>query len=302
MTPRDLLPSISTAVSSRGPEYVKARDDLIALPQSVLAPQLEALSSGSWEEKLTSDILRGWLHERAVYLECMGFLRKDLPGLRPMTGYTPPIRGQAISQLQDVAPRVLELLWKTPEALSDQDASALFVALSLLRDRRAVEPSLLLLSESKSPIWRRGAILVLSAIAEPVGLPSILSAASLDQPDSTVRAAALSGLGAFDDPQSLQTLLDALKDRRRSVQERRLSAEALNRRKAPETRRAIADHLKNEEDTDIQIVLVFLLGRIGTSEQLPELERLAIASSQNLKPAIQNAISEIRRREKGSAQ
>lgn len=289
---------VTTAVQARNAEYAQARDHLLALPPSSWEPELKRLAGANWEARLTAEVLQGWATERPLFEKCDKFLRGDLPGLRPMTGYTPPIRGQAIANLDAaVVPHVLELLWKYPEPLRDAETSSLFVALAALHDRRAVEPCLLLLAEARTPVWQRGAILALAATADERALPALLDAATLDQPDASVRRTALAGLANFSNARATNALLDTIRIRPRAKVERQAAAVALFKQAGPELHPVIAELLSKEDDADVQVVLILLLGRTGTTRELPILERYAAAGGvQAVSEAAAKATAEIRGR------
>lgn len=196
----DLL--FARAVDNHGAEYLEAREGILALPSPDLVDaRLEVLSraDGSWQQQLVATILRNWMEHRDLFERATAYLHDPLPGPRPVTGFSPAVRGKAIASLGPViASRVIEMLWKAPEYRNENELGSLLSALIYLKDRRAVPPLLALLDASDSPPLRRGAIKVLSEIGDARSL-DVLWRLAQDSKDASVRVTAIAGLGGFAD-------------------------------------------------------------------------------------------------------
>lgn len=290
------------AARTYGPDYVEARDAILTQAEDqreALIRGLEELgsSAASWEDRLTLAILRGWLEQSARFEKCVQYLREPLPGPRPLTGFTPAVRGQTIAALgPPITPRVLELLYKSREFTSDGEAAALFLALTYLKDSLAVEPMIAILQTNHSAAWQRGAIMVLSAVGESPGLDAILPLTVQTHPDATVRLAAISALASFGDARATESLLECVQASTRSAEEREAAGYALARRGDPRAREGALVLLRHEPSSAIQKPLALLLGRIGRTDDIALLEKLLSSSDQGVRAAAEDAIAEIRNR------
>ena len=137
---------LATASSEHGASYLDARDKILALdPRDLQAamPELEAASTdrADWRRQLTAEMITGWIVNKETYERCTKYAGGDLPGPRPLPGFTAKHRAEAIVSLGDVAtPRVLEMVWKIADHGDAVESSALFGALAKLQDHRAVMP------------------------------------------------------------------------------------------------------------------------------------------------------------------
>ena len=100
------------AMAGYGGEYVQARDKILRMsaedPVAAAALLRPHTSSPAWEERLTAAILAGWISHPKEFRTATEYLKRDLPGPRPVTGYIPAVRGQAIASIGAlITPRVL---------------------------------------------------------------------------------------------------------------------------------------------------------------------------------------------------
>jgi hypothetical protein len=173
------------ALVSDGMTYIETRDALRELPgeqRAAASPRLaQAAASASWREQLTASAIHGWWAHRELYELCAEYQTKPLPGIRPLSGFTPPVRGQAIASLgPQVAPRVLEMLMLSHEYTNNAELATLFSALIELKPPLAVPAMLTLLEPSHSAAHMRGALLVLAAMGETRALDRACHLASTD--------------------------------------------------------------------------------------------------------------------------
>jgi hypothetical protein len=108
MTTSEFNVLFDQARRTHGAEYSAARDRLVAAVQetpSLRESLRDLVLAPLWEQRLTVEILLGWVDRRPLFEKCSDFLTKDLPGMVPMTGYIPVIRGQAIAGLGPRSPR-----------------------------------------------------------------------------------------------------------------------------------------------------------------------------------------------------
>jgi HEAT repeat protein len=190
-----------------------------------------------------------------------------------------------------VTPRVLELLWKTPEPLSSAASEALFAALKNLKDARAVDPMLKIASEGSLPD-RRDALSVLSAIGDIRGLDVALAALS----DPSVRLAAIQSLEGFADSRATSALLNCLRDVALPPEERKAAARALIKQSSRDQAASVSILLRDERDLDVRLLLIILLGRIGMQSDIALLESLKVDQREEIVEAISDAVAEIRER------
>ena len=283
------------ACRTHGAGYSAARDRLVAAVQE--APSLreslrDLVAAPLWEQRLTVEILLGWVDHRPLFEKCSDFLTKDLPGMVPMTGYIPVIRGQAIAGLgPTVTPRVLELLWKIPEPLSSAASEALFAALKNLKDARSVGPMMKIAREGSLPD-RRDALSVLSAIGDIRGLDVALAALG----DPSVRLAAIQSLAGFADSRATAALLNCLRDVALPPAERKAAARALIKQSSRDQAASVSNLLRDERDPEVRLLLIILLGRIGTQSDIGLLESLKVDQREEIVEAISDAVAEIRER------
>jgi hypothetical protein len=286
------------ALNQAGAPYRDARSAILSWNHPRRAAVIAELRARpSWEGPLTADIIEGWIRHRAAFDAVLDLLKKDLPGPKPMTGYTPPVRGKAIAARgAPVVPRVLELLWKQHDEMASSEAAALFVALTILKDFKSLPLMRQILDQPADPVWRRGAVLVLATLGYQA-LPDVVRAAGMAEKDASVRTVALQSLHQFSDPRAAAALLVALRDASRTTDERRAAATSLYRLGDPETLRTVTAWLAEESDEEIQLTLVMLIGRVGSDADVPALERLGARATDSVRQVVRKAIADIHRRE-----
>jgi HEAT repeat protein len=218
----------------------------------------------------------GWVTNKAVYEKCAQYMRGDLPGPRPLPGFTAKHRAQAIASLSKVVtPRVLEMTWKTIEYGDPVESSALFGALAQLQDQRAAMPMIELIEERSSTNVQTSAINVLSRLSDPRGLDLLLQLANDPKTDRVVRLSAIRAIGRYDDARASEALTGILLRKGLADDERLAAAEGLGTRLDPKTRPAVLEALGRTWNQDALVALVGILGEIGTREDIPALQRAA---------------------------
>ncbi len=296
-TPEDYL---ATAVQTDGSRYSAARDALLEAHEggdaTVLAVVSAAAADGSdWRRQLSSQMIGGWIQQRALFEQTTAYARGNLPGPEPLPGFTAAMRGEAIAALGSAAvPRVLEMLWKSQDYGDDKTFSALFTALTQLEDPRALEPMRELTEASHPAYTRTSAIRVLTALRDPAVTPLLLDLAGEPATEPAVREYAIRSLGKVADPRAGEQLTAMLLDQDASIEERRLAAEGLELRLDPATRPAVVAALDNSFDVTTLLTLVRVLGEIGEVADIPALQQTGLRGQEFVEP-VEFAIDAIRR-------
>lgn len=293
---------IAAATSGRGDAYLSAREALLALePQekNAAAADLTTRSKEAteWNERLTAEIIAGWIDNGVAYEQCAAFASGVLPGPRPLAGFTAKHRIEAILALGNIAlPRVLEMVWKIPERGDDTQSAALFGVLARAPDERALMPMVEIFDSRDSAAVRTSAIGVLAAIGGDQALAKILAAAESGAEDDAVRARAIRALGQFTDSQTLDALTSTLLDEAVAESDRLAAAEGLGLRQDPATRPAVIQSLQGALSEDVLLALIGLMAEIGVPQDIPALETLSNRGG-TVRDYAEDAIEEIRERE-----
>ncbi|MFQ5591932.1 MAG: HEAT repeat domain-containing protein [Phycisphaerae bacterium] len=292
------------ASTGRGASYKEARDAILAVdpkerPQTLVKLKAAGVEPDDWEAALTAQMISGWMTNKGDFIQCAAYMRGSLPGPPPLPGFTSQHRADAIATLgEDVIPRVLELLWKAREYGNDTERGALFGALCVLKDDRAVMPAIEMSEETEPEMVQIESVNLLSVLADSRGFEPVLDVAlDLDR-DEDVRATAIRGLAEFDDPRAAKSITEILENEERSLEDRRAAADALQERADPESRGLVARALADTDDEDIQLTLISTLGEIGTGADIPSLEHVAEDGSRDVKQSVRHAIRGIRARER----
>ena len=291
----------ANATASRGVAYRQARDEILALREQARDAAIHDLNrlaadSSDWHRQLTAQMIAGWFARRPMFERCTSYVKGNLPGPRPLPGFTAGHRAKAIATLgQEATPRVLEMLWKTPEYGDSSESSALFGALAILKDRRAVMPMSELIEEAPSVDIQTSALRVLAAIGEPKALELLFTYANDPAADRALRVYSICRLGGFKGPEVSRSLTRILLDEKRPTDERAAAADALETQLDPSTRPFVLEALNKSWDENIILTLVSILGEIGTEEDVPALTRVSTFNT-NVAEAVDDAITSIRDR------
>jgi len=292
----------TTASTSRGSEYLQARDEILALHAERREAVIDDLNkpaadSSDWRQQLTAQMVRGWITNQSEFELCTSYVKGDLPGPRPLPGFTAAHRAEAIASLgEGVTPRVLEMVWKAPEYKDSKESSALFGTLATLKDRRATMPMFELIEEAPSVDIQTSAIRVLVAVGEPKALELLLKFANDPKADEALRIYSIRSLGGFEEPEVPENLTRILLDKQRSTEERAAAADALETKLDPTTRPAVLKALRESWDENTVMTLVSLLGGLGINEDITALKRVATFSP-DVAEAVEDAVNSIRARQ-----
>ena len=294
-------------VAETGSAYIAARDALLEQRQPAQRGQLlarlteTAADSSDWQQQLAAETLIGWMTNEADYRTCLEYVRGNLPGRRPLPGFTPQHRARAIAGLgTEITPRVLEMLRKTHEATNDGELGALFGALLHLKDARSQQPMIELLEPARAEPVRSYAIGVLSALGDPTSADRVIAVAQSVREPEALRLRAIRALAGFSDPTSSDYLTRLVTDTTAPLERQRAAAEALQARGDPSTRGPIASALAAAQDHLLRMSLIQALGEIGTAEDIQVLETVAADGDQELRDEVADAIEDITDREASS--
>lgn len=288
------------AAAHRGLSYSEAKAQILALQDGERKQAEEELrkiseSPANWESRLTALILLGWLEPKPSFVQCGMVARGELPGPKPIAGFTAKLRAQLIAKLgAEVTPRVLEMIYKTHEWGNATQEGALFGALVYLKNDLAIEPLTALLRDpATSASGRTGALNVLSAMNAVSALDAVFAIASDTLGDETLRQTALRALAGFSDPRATKFLIDTLSNPARSLEDRQVAASSLEAAAPPESPASVRQVLGSTQDQMIKVALISLLGRTGTKEDLEFLQTFSHDADPEVAQAARQALRQI---------
>lgn len=289
-----------TAVTSRGEAYREAKEAILALADEERRAALAELhrrasSANRWEETLTARILAGWMERPEDFERCAAYAHGELPGPEPLAGFTARHRAVAISQIgPEVTPRVLEMVYKDPQAREPRVQASLFGALVYLEDPLAVPPMIALVEEEDAdPGVREQAMNVLSRLGDPRGLEPLLRLTEDADAEASTRETAIRALAGFEDPRASERLLAILADENRSPEEHHAAATALFLLASPATVDGVRALVRQRHEARTLVYLIGLLGQLGGPEDLPLLEELAASDDPEVAEEATDAIESL---------
>lgn len=288
------------AAQRRGQSYGEAKGLILSLPKSEADSALKqmkktAASDPAWERVLAARILSGWMEHKELFTNIAMMSRGELPGPKPMAGFTPTIRAKAIAaEGKDATPRVIEMLYKIPEYADDDQRNALFAALVFLKDDLASMPMIALASDptTQTPI-RIQALNVVSRLGDARGLDKVIAIARDPKAPQDLREAAIRSLAGFSDPKAAQQLVSIMQDDAKPITDRQVASGALKDSAGPELRQNVVAAIRKEKDPQIRLNLVALMGKIGTRDDVAFLQSLAADPDAQVAEAAADAIRDI---------
>src|SRR5262249_55697910 len=194
-------------------------------------------------------------------------------------------------------PHILERLWKTKEYADETERNALFGALEILKDPRALMPMIAVIEDKTSSAHEKSSAAgVLSVLGDLRGLEPILRLAQDQTAAPEAGISAIRCLGRFADPRASSELVRILSSENLPMEDRRAAADGLRNRADVTTRPSLINVLQKTDDRLLRLTLIRTLGQIGTVENIPQLQKLA-AGSPALKADIDDAIEDIQSRQ-----
>ena len=294
----------STMLSGEGADYIAARDYILSsndlrneAPQGVAARTV----SDDWHSVLVGAILMGWINNEEQFKTCRYYAQGNLPGRRPLPGFTVQHRAKAIADMgRSITPRILEMLWKSREYRGSDESSSLLAALRLLLDRRAVEPLIELLEREhpkEDEEFRTMAVIVLAALNGDREFAFINEHVNSVKGEDPVRQQMIIGLGEFHNrPAATDTLQRLLVDPELSLVEHRSAAQGMRTQPQAYSRDKIMLEIEEAWDEVLLLHLIAIIGEIGTHEDIEELKRKALVSEM-VADYVEDAIEEIESRQ-----
>ena len=203
----------STGVSSETRRYEEARQHVVESGADAL-PLLrkEAAPGADWRARVTAEAWIAWIATpdlcRGVRDRMEGKLSKPLAP-PPLTGtWSPAARGRSIAGMgAEATPCILEILIKTAEA-DEKEQEALFFALAMLRDRRAVDPLIALLTGRTRQATKRQAAYALGPIGDRAAVKPLVAILQDESTSAELKGTAAVSLGQIRDAEALQPLID----------------------------------------------------------------------------------------------
>ena len=277
MTSDEFDLQFQAAAKETGPVYVKARDGIVGMRHAAL-PSLQAKrQGGDWQSLLAADILSGWITNKDLFDRATEFIKGNLPGKPPITGqFTPEQRAKVTAQLgRDVTPRLLEILSKTREFGTGDDRQALFGAISILRDSRAVPVLLELLATSEDSGLRVLAADSLGKLEDLRAAPALEAIMKDPSQSKELRGVCAIGVGQLRTPNASALLQGILLDQGEDLALLKSAARGLSRLGDTQATATLLQALDRNADVELTLILIDTLGELGNASCLPALRRLA---------------------------
>jgi hypothetical protein len=277
------LPELSVIAASSAERYRALRDELVsaATPSDAARLARAAHEADRWQEHLCAVALLLWLEQPALCAAVMQFASGELPHLGPppsITGrWSVHERAAEIAALGLTAvPRILELVWKSPEL--DRDAFlSLLLALELLRDERAVPPLYERLVAGAPPA-RASSALALAHLGAIGAIPRLISIVTDRSEPPVLRAECARALAILNARESVALLLERAADRGDASIVRTEAASAAATLDAPAAVRSWRT-LASDDDPALTGRILLELSRHGDAESLALLQAVAETDS-----------------------
>jgi len=273
----DFAELLGQAVTSTGAQYQAARDALVRAAEFEPDLRRVAATTEPWEDSWVARIALGWLEHADLFGRAAEFIEGKLPGPVPLSGtFSPDRRAQKLVELGPaVAPRLVEIAWKTREYPDDGRSGAVFAALESLALPDTFVPLRTLLGRETALPYRQGAIAVLGSTADS-GATAGLRSIALDTSDpEEVRAAALDAYAKHQPDDLFDVAASVLRNATEPRELRITAAESLIQRHDPGTRALLHEVIQSTADTELLVTLVDGLAEHGDSSSVELLRALA---------------------------
>ncbi len=273
----DFAELLQRAVTSTGPEYQSARDSLARTGEYLPDLRRIAGTTEPWAEAWVARIALGWVEQPVLFARAADFIEGKLPGPVPLSGtFSPDRRGQKIAELgPQVAPGLIEIVWKTREYPDDGRLGAVFVALETLALPETCPPLRTLLDRATPRHYRHGAIAVLGSMADPGAAEALRSIAVDTADDEEIRAAALDAYAATQPDDLFDLTASTLRNAGAPPELRQTAARILIDRRDPGTRELFHEIIRSGADEDLLVTVVDGLAQHGDSTSIKLLQDLS---------------------------
>ncbi len=293
------------AAKNRSRTYVEAKNAILATSGKERKKTMTALKAITkhkddvdWEMYLTARILAGWMENVNDYARFGALSRGELPGPKPLSGFSIEHRAGAMAALNDPAPRVLEMVYKNREYADEKAEASLFASLIRINDPIAVMPMIALLNDKESAVFTRMSTLnVLSHFGDEKSLEEVIRVANNHYEADAVRHTAIRSLSGFKQPEASKALVKILTNSAKPEQDREAASSGLLMMGNPATRQSVKEAIPMTVEPMIKINLISTLGRIGTQEDLSYLNLLSNDPNRDISEAAKDAIEEISSRQ-----
>ncbi|NMO15924.1 HEAT repeat domain-containing protein [Pyxidicoccus fallax] len=289
MVTHDTKALFVAALRARGPAYREARARFLVAPGDTRGVLARCRQSRSWRVRLQADIFDTWLEDPGLCEQARRLLQAD-----PSTGLprraSARVRGEALAGLGSKAlPRILELLTRSRGFASRPEQTALFHALVVLKDERAVRPLVALVLQNQDGTERAAAAHTLAWHRTPLALP--VFAAALADPASPpgLRSSSIRGLLLLGTPEAAEALLRLARDAEQQPDTRATAIIALETVMEARAEPGLLGILQGEAPDAVASAALEVLGRVGS---LAALDTLRALDTSDAKPRLRTAAAE----------
>jgi hypothetical protein len=300
VTAAQLDAAFAQAVSSTDGPYAVARAEILQHPDARTYLTQRRDGASAWPERLTAEIMLGWLEHKAQYDEAQKWVKdEDLRASRKITKREPASKlGAELAKLgPSVTPRVYEMWRKTHEFEDKYEENVLTSALEELRDPRMFEPMLALLDDRSEPEHSRHmAISVLKALGDARSVPR-LRAVLLDAAESDrLRKAAAQALLVLARDDSRELFEGMLSDAANSDDLRQWMASMLFQLADPRSLPTLLAVLDTTKDDVLLGALCASIADVGDKSHVPALQRAHQRAGEDARQDCKLAIETLQRK------
>lgn len=272
----DFTRSLALAVQTTGAAYKDARHVLVHTLEFDTDLQRVIKSSRSWEEVWVARIAIGWRQNADLYHDAEVLIDGQLSGPKPITGkFSVGQRIKAVAGLgPEVAPRLIEMVWKTKEYNDDMRLGTVFGVLGQLGLSDIAPPLRTLLTPTTPSIYRHAAITTLGQMHDGQVFSQFKMIARNAAETEGIRLAALNAYSQYDQPELYGFLSSILRNSREPEELRDFAAGILIKREDPDTRLLFHEIIRTSSEGQLLITVADGLRKHGNKESLPLLEAL----------------------------
>jgi HEAT repeat protein len=298
-----LAAAFARAVDARGGEYASVRAAILRHPDAPQYLRARVAAATSWRERLTAEMLIGWIEHKAQCDEAFAWL-KDEQRRRTRTAIGKAKPGEIAASIAAIGPAIapwaIEAWLKTAEHEDGWEEAVLVQTLALLKDPRSFEP-VLEVFENKAEVAERriSAAYILKSLADARALPALERALRDEGESDALRNAAAGALAELTPSSARMPLEDVLGAANTSPQLKSDIAFALAELRDPASRPALERALEQSSDTAVIAGVAFALGRVGNAATI-ELLRATVKRKidSDARQSCEDAIREIELQEK----
>lgn len=295
----DFSELFDAAVQSEGSIYLQVRDRLVKTPNldTVLCQIL--ISGGKWERIWVARIILGWREKTSLYNKATKLINGQLEGPKPITlEFGVSARANAVAALgDDVAPRLVEIVWKTKECDDDAEIGAVFGALRRLKIPETASPIRALLAPSTPQNYRHSSITTLGDLHDVRAISYIKKILQDSTENEWIRVAALHAYTKFNVKDVYRVLCFHIFNKNNPENLRINAAELLAWRDDLDTREFFHQLIHVSAEGELLQTLVDGLGKHGNEKSLTILNDLFVKTSdEDFQQLIEETIDTIKDR------